>query len=113
MTVSGNTYTDVAANTSAIMSALNKGPASVAVQADTATFQTYSSGIITSSACGTNIDHAITAVGYGTNDAGQSYYIVQNSWGTGWGDQGYVAIGAASGAGICGINQYVAYPNVA
>jgi len=113
MTSSSSNYTDVAANTSAIMSALNKQPVSVAVEADTATFQTYSSGIITSSKCGTNIDHAITAVGYGTNDAGVSYYIVQNSWGTGWGDQGYVAIGAAGGAGICGINQYVAYPNVA
>jgi len=82
---------------------------SVAVQADTTTFQSYTSGVITSSACGTNIDHAIAIVGY--NQTG-NYYIVRNSWGSSWGNSGYVWIGMASGKGICGINQYVAYPTV-
>jgi len=92
-------YTEVAATSTAIKSALNLKPVSVAIEADTAVFQTYSSGIITSAGCGTNIDHAVVAVGYGDN-----YYIVRNSWGTGWGEAGHVRIGIAEGAGICGIN---------
>lgn len=48
---------------------------------------------------------AVLIVGYGSN-----YFLVQNSWGVHWGDQGYVKIGISAGAGICGINQYVAYP---
>lgn len=82
LAVAGSTgYVQVAGNTSAIKSALNGKPCSVAIQADTATFQTYTSGVITSAACGTNIDHAVLAVGYGAD-----YYIVKNSWGTWWGD---------------------------
>jgi len=100
-------YTQVAATSTAIKSAINLKPVSVAIEADTYVFQTYSTGIITSSACGTNIDHAVVAVGYGSN-----YYIVRNSWGTGWGESGYVRIGITEGNGTCGINQYVFYPTV-
>ena len=103
--------TDVAANTTAIKTAIAQQPVSVAIEADTTTFQSYTSGVITSSACGTNIDHAVVAVGYGTSGS-TPYYIVRNSWGTSWGQGGYVWIGQASGAGICGINQYVDYPTV-
>ena len=75
------------------------------VSASTGTFQTYTSGVITSPACGTNVNLAVLIVGYGPN-----YFLVQNSWGVHWGDQGYVKIGIVPGAGICGINQFVAYP---
>jgi cathepsin L len=57
----------------------------VTVEADTTVFQSYRSGILDSKACGTNLDHAITAVGYGTEN-GVDFYIVRNSWGAGWGD---------------------------
>jgi C1A family cysteine protease len=58
-----------------------------------------------SAACGTYLDHAITAVGYGYDSAsGLIYYIVRNSWGVNWGDQGYIKIAAIeNSAGICGI----------
>ena len=58
------------------------------------------------------MDHGVLAVGYGTNSSGVEYYLVKNSWGTNWGDQGYVKIGVASGMGICGIQGRPVYPNV-
>jgi C1A family cysteine protease len=108
-TIYDQTQTDVAGNTTAMENAVATQPVSVAIEADTTLFQSYTSGVITSAGCGTNIDHAVAAVGY--NMSG-NYWIVRNSWGTSWGQAGYVWIGMASGAGICGINQYVAYPTV-
>jgi C1A family cysteine protease len=67
----------------------------------------YTSGVITSASCGTNLDHGVLAVGY---DQTNKFYIVKNSWGASWGEQGYVRIGIASGKGICGIQQMDSYP---
>jgi len=73
-------------------------------------FQGYTGGILNDSSCGTNLDHAIAAVGYGSKD-GQDYYIVRNSWGSTWGDEGYIMIAAVEGtAGICGIQSQPSYP---
>lgn len=80
-------------------------PVSVAIQADSAYFQLYKSGVLTSASCGTNLNHGVLAVGYGTeNDT--PYWLVKNSWGSSWGDQGYVKIlrsDSTNDAGICGI----------
>ena len=65
----------------------------------------YVGGVITGSGCGTDINHAVLAVGYGTLD-GSEYFLIKNSWGTWWGDQGYVRVGVSDGAGTCGVNQY-------
>jgi cathepsin L len=62
--------------------------------------------------CGTNLDHAVTAVGYG-NEGGQEYYIVRNSWSASWGEQGYIRISTnpgKDGKGICGIHQVSVWP---
>jgi len=87
-------------------------PVNVAVAAGNNVFRNYSSGIISAdSGCPTEIDHAIVAVGYGVED-GVQYYIVRNSWGTSWGEDGYVRIETSGGRGTCGINQFVYYPTL-
>ena len=72
------------------------------VNAGSYAFQHYFNGIITDTSCGTSLDHAILAVGYGVEN-GVEYYIVKNSWGAKWGEDGYVRIAAVEGPGICGI----------
>jgi len=86
-------------------SAIAQQPTSVAIEADTAVFQSYTSGVITSAACGTSLDHAVLAVGYGTDSNGVAYFLVKNSWAATWGEDGYVKIGATEGEGVCGINM--------
>jgi C1A family cysteine protease len=86
----------------------------VAIDAGTAYFQTYTSGVLTNAtACGTAINHAVTAIGWGNNATAGNYWIVRNSWGTAWGNAGYVYIGwGTPGVGICAINSYVAFTTV-
>lgn len=58
------------------------------------------------------LDHAVLAVGYGTDEAsGLEYWLVKNSWNTTWGDQGYIKI-AISGdnQGICGVQMEPQFP---
>ena len=92
-----------------------KQPVSVAIEADKRSFQMYTSGVYNDPNCGTNLDHGVTAVGYGTEN-GQDYYIVKNSWGTSWGDNGYIKIArnsvSTSTKGICGIAMESSYPTV-
>lgn len=103
---------DVATDTASIVAAITQQPVSVAIEADQSVFQYYTSGVITGTACGTNIDHAVVAVGYGNDPTAGPYYVVRNSWGATWGNSGYVWIGQADNPGVCGINQYVAFPTV-
>jgi len=73
----------------------------------------YTGGVLTSVKCGTSLDHGVTAVGYGTDVAsGEEYFLVKNSWGSSWGEAGYIRIGVAAGEGICGINEAASYPIV-
>jgi len=71
--------------------ALEIGVLSVSIEADKTVFQYYKSGIFNDSACGTRLDHATNVVGWGSeNDT--EYWIMRNSWGTVWGEKGYMRL---------------------
>jgi len=69
----------------------------------------YKSGVITGTSCGHNLDHAVAVVGLGTDSDGIDYYIVRNSWGSSWGDNGYVKLAVEAGVGVCGIQKQALY----
>lgn len=78
------------------------GPTTVGIDASSWDFQAYSSGIYDKgSDCFVfNINHGVCCVGYGTEN-GVDYWIVRNSWGTNWGEDGFVRM--IRGINICGI----------
>lgn len=99
----------------ALKEAVSKQPVAIAIEADTRYFQSYASGVLTASTCGTTLDHGVLIVGYGTETNGQMYWLVKNSWGTTWGDDGYVKIARSeskSDAGVCGIGMEASYVSV-
>ena len=91
--------------------ALAGRPLSVSIEADKAVFQNYSSGIFNSTACGTTLDHAVIVVGWGVSGTTE-YWTVRNSWGSSWGEKGYIRLAITSGAGICGVQSSPLYPTV-
>jgi len=98
-------YTDVKKNDeTGLMSAINIEPVSVAVDAQS--WQTYRSGVLTT-LCGKQLDHGVLLVGYGT-DGSTDYWLVKNSWGTSWGEKGYIRL--VRGKNQCGIAEAASYP---
>jgi C1A family cysteine protease len=80
------------------------GPASICVNAGGSNWQFYSSGIMTSGCAGAYnvLDHCVHLVGFGyTASTGKQYWLVKNSWGTSWGNAGYIYIQV--GSNLCGI----------
>ena len=71
-------------NEAKMVEALDKiGPIVVTLNANI--LQYYSNGIVNEASCSTKINHAVVAVGYGTEN-GIDYFICKNSWGTSWGN---------------------------
>jgi C1A family cysteine protease len=106
-------FVDVAPNSDDfMMQALSLQPVAIAIEADQKEFQLYKSGIFTAN-CGTNLDHGVLVVGYGSEN-GLDYYIVKNSWGNEWGLNGYIYLARGkeynNGNGQCGMLMQGSYP---
>jgi len=94
-----------------MLSAVAKGPTSIALDGASSAFQLYKQGVLTST-CGTQLDHGVLAVGYGTQ-GGTDYWKVKNSWGSSWGEAGYILLARGKGgAGECGLLSEPSYPVV-
>jgi KDEL-tailed cysteine endopeptidase len=103
-------YAHVPSNSEdALLAAVAQQPIAVAIDAGNPAFQFYSSGIITGD-CGSDLDHTVLIIGYGSEE-----WVVKNSWGVDWGDNGYVRISRGNTygpTGQCGILAAPSYPIV-
>merc|ERR1712060_169498 len=92
-----------------LVAAIDRQPISIAVAAEK--FMHYSSGVFNDWSCGTDLDHAILAVGYGQSGS-QMYWKVKNSWGMSWGESGYIRFERRTrqSVGICGITSAASFP---
>ena len=86
-----------------LAAAVLKNPVSVAV--DATSFQSYRNGILTS-CINRQINHGVLAVGYDDTNV-PPYWIIKNSWGTSWGEGGYLRL--AKGSNQCLITEYATY----
>ena len=108
----GHSVNITAGDEDELKQAVYKQPVSVAFQV-VDDFSDYTSGVYTSTTCKNgpmDVNHAVLAVGYGNDAAsGLDYWIVKNSWGTEWGDQGFFKI--ERGVNMCGIADCNSYPS--
>jgi hypothetical protein len=96
-----NAVSPVAGDEQSIYTALQAAPLSICCDAEP--WQNYQGGIMTADECGTSIDHAIQLTGYNPTQGG--YWIVRNSWGADWGENGFIYL--QYGQNTCGITSEV------
>jgi len=105
-------FVDIENTVPALKAAIVKQTVSVAIQANLRSFQFYKKGIYDDEKCGNDLDHGVVAVGYGTEDD-VPYFLVRNSWGPKWGDEGYIKMAQVSKTnpnGTCGILSAASRP---
>ncbi|XP_032437305.1 cathepsin S-like [Xiphophorus hellerii] len=90
------------------MALANIGPIAVAIDASRPKFLFYSHGVYKDHSCSHNVNHGVLAVGYGTEN-GEDYWLIKNSWGTTYGDEGYIKM-ARNRNNQCGVALYACFP---
>jgi len=99
----------------ALKKAVAHQPVSVAIEADQRAFQLYVGGVFDDLTCGTDLNHGVLVVGYGTskvNGSDMAYWKVKNSWGDQWGEGGFIKLARTIGMdeGECGVAKMASYP---
>lgn len=89
-----------------LMAALVKGPVATAVDMNNGYM--YKGGVFTGCEPGTAPNHGILAVGYGSEN-GQDFWILKNTWGANWGEEGFIRIARGS-PNDCGVRKMASYP---
>lgn len=105
-------YVDVPpSNEEALLKAVSAQPVSVTIDARAKEFHMYKEGVF-NGGCGTKHNHEVTVIGYGVTEDGTKYWLIKNSWGESWGENGYMRIlrDYDSPQGLCGIAIHPAYP---
>jgi C1A family cysteine protease len=92
--------------------ALALKPLNVSIMASATTFRQYSSGIFNDPNCGSEHNHATNVVGMGIEN-GIEYWVMRNSWGSDWGENGYMRMQIVDGNGQCGVQMWPIYPILA
>ncbi|OAY76307.1 Vignain, partial [Ananas comosus] len=97
-------------NESALMQKVAKGSVSCGISC-TPEFKSYTGGVLKASASNT-LNHAVLVVGYGTDGDEGDYWIIKNSWGIGWGENGYARIqrGVPFAEGPFGLTKLMIFP---
>jgi len=90
----------------------NYGPVFIGLDTETKLFMFYKSGVLNVPDCPNrrqDMDHAMAIVGYGYDDALETpYWIIRNSWGAKWGENGYVRL-AKNAGNMCGVASMAYY----
>ncbi|KAI4296896.1 hypothetical protein L6164_036816 [Bauhinia variegata] len=99
-------------NEEKLLQALINQPISVLVSINDE-FRHYAGGVF-SGPCSNNLNHGVTLIGYGTSDNGTKYWLIKNSWGENWGEDGYMKLlrDSDNPEGLCGIAKQATYPTV-
>ncbi|GMF21533.1 unnamed protein product [Phytophthora lilii] len=100
----------------ALLRAVTRGPVTANIDATGDGFRHYAGGIYDAQDClsdGDEVNHAVVVVGFGQTDAGEKFWIIRNTWGTMWGEDGYMRIARGSSVGAygpCNLYLYADYP---
>ncbi len=112
--VSISNYSNIERNNEKLLErALIYQPISIAIQANKRSFQFYKSGVYSDLDCGTELDHGVLLVGFGyDHEYDMKYWIVKNSWGKSWGEDGYIRLlkNVDDPRGLCGIAMNPSIP---